>query len=136
MTTTDRTTGFDAKAAIKEAIAQPRERVYVAALGVDGEEGWEVRERPDCLLPVDGAYMTRFPSVEFERETGHWTHGDDDRLMDVLGETIACAQRHDWMIDSLTATEAWLSREVLPEAIERDHQLHDEGEKPSRGFNR
>lgn len=29
---------------------------------------------------------------------------------------------------------AWLSTEVLPEAIERDHRLHDEGAKPTRGF--
>lgn len=31
---------------------------------------------------------------------------------------------------------AWLSTEVLPEAIERDHRLHDEGAKPTRGFDR
>lgn len=28
----------------------------------------------------------------------------------------------------------WLSGEVLPEAIEHDHQLHDEGLEPARGF--
>ena len=40
MTATDRETGFDAKAAITEAIAQPRERVYVAALAhVGGQQG-------------------------------------------------------------------------------------------------
>lgn len=31
---------------------------------------------------------------------------------------------------------AWLSSEVLPEAIERDHRLHDEGAKPVAGFDR
>jgi len=30
----------------------------------------------------------------------------------------------------------WLSEEVLPEAIERDHKLHDEGSKPNMGFDR
>lgn len=30
----------------------------------------------------------------------------------------------------------WLAEEVLPEAIERDHRLHDEGAKPDFGFNR
>lgn len=28
----------------------------------------------------------------------------------------------------------YLSEEVLPEAIDRDHRLHDEGAKPSKGF--
>lgn len=31
---------------------------------------------------------------------------------------------------------AWLSREVLPAAIEQDHALHDEGARPVQGFNR
>lgn len=31
---------------------------------------------------------------------------------------------------------AWLSEEVLPEAIERDHKLHEEGAKPRLGFDR
>lgn len=30
----------------------------------------------------------------------------------------------------------WLSEEVLPEAIERDHKLHEEGAKPRLGFDR
>lgn len=30
----------------------------------------------------------------------------------------------------------FLSEEVLPEAIERDHRLHDDGAKPKRGFDR
>lgn len=30
----------------------------------------------------------------------------------------------------------WLSEEVLPEAIERDHKLHERGAKPSMGFDR
>lgn len=30
----------------------------------------------------------------------------------------------------------FLSSEVLPEAIERDHRLHDEGAKPAQGFDR
>lgn len=30
----------------------------------------------------------------------------------------------------------WLSEEVLPEAIERDHRLHEEGSKPLQGFDR
>ncbi|MGH9002433.1 MAG: hypothetical protein ACRDYV_04825 [Acidimicrobiia bacterium] len=30
----------------------------------------------------------------------------------------------------------FLSEEVLPEAIERDHKLHEEGAKPSMGFDR
>lgn len=30
----------------------------------------------------------------------------------------------------------WLSEEVLPEAIERDHKLHAEGKQPLKGFNR
>lgn len=30
----------------------------------------------------------------------------------------------------------FLSEEVLPEAIERDHRLHDSGEKPALGFER
>ena len=30
----------------------------------------------------------------------------------------------------------WLSEEVLPEAIERDHRLHEEGAKPTKGFDR
>jgi len=29
---------------------------------------------------------------------------------------------------------AWLSREVLPAAIEQDHRLHDEGARPRQGF--
>lgn len=31
---------------------------------------------------------------------------------------------------------AWLSSEVLPAAIEQDHRLHDEGAKPSKGYDR
>lgn len=30
----------------------------------------------------------------------------------------------------------WLSEEVLPEAIERDHKLHAEGSTPRMGFDR
>lgn len=30
----------------------------------------------------------------------------------------------------------FLSEEVLPEAIERDHKLHEEGAKPEMGFDR
>ncbi len=30
----------------------------------------------------------------------------------------------------------WLATEVLPEAIERDHRLHDGGSKPVHGFDR
>lgn len=30
----------------------------------------------------------------------------------------------------------WLSEEVLPEAIERDHKLHGEGAAPAMGFDR
>lgn len=30
----------------------------------------------------------------------------------------------------------FLSEEVLPEAIERDHKLHDDGHKPAEGFGR
>lgn len=28
----------------------------------------------------------------------------------------------------------YLAKEVLPEAIERDHRLHDSGDKPIEGF--
>jgi hypothetical protein len=31
---------------------------------------------------------------------------------------------------------AFLTNEVLPEAIERDHKLHEQGAKPSLGFDR
>lgn len=30
----------------------------------------------------------------------------------------------------------WLSEEVLPEAIEHDHALHDRGMRPRMGFDR
>ena len=30
----------------------------------------------------------------------------------------------------------WLSSEVLPVAIEQDHRLHEQGAKPSQGFDR
>ncbi len=30
----------------------------------------------------------------------------------------------------------FLADEVLPEAIERDHRLHDQGSKPKEGFDR
>jgi len=30
----------------------------------------------------------------------------------------------------------WLAEEVLPEAIERDHRLHDDDAKPRQGFDR
>lgn len=30
----------------------------------------------------------------------------------------------------------WLSTEVLPAAIEQDHKLHEDGAKPSKGFDR
>lgn len=30
----------------------------------------------------------------------------------------------------------YLSHVVLPEAIERDHKLHEQGEQPRKGFNR
>lgn len=30
----------------------------------------------------------------------------------------------------------YLSEDVLPEAIERDHRLHDKGAKPAQGFDR
>lgn len=30
---------------------------------------------------------------------------------------------------------AWLSEDVLPWAISKDHELHEQGAKPTRGFN-
>jgi hypothetical protein len=35
---------------------------------------------------------------------------------------------------AVTEAIAFLVNEVLPEAINQDHELHDDGAKPSRGF--
>jgi hypothetical protein len=37
---------------------------------------------------------------------------------------------------AVTQAIAYLATEVLPEAIENDHKLHDEGAEPSQGFGR
>lgn len=37
---------------------------------------------------------------------------------------------------AVTQAIEWLVSDVLPWAISRDHELHDEGARPSRGFSR
>lgn len=37
---------------------------------------------------------------------------------------------------AVAAAIRWLADEVLPEAIERDHRLHEQGSKPNNGYDR
>lgn len=41
---------------------------------------------------------------------------------------------HGGHAEAVAEAIEWLSREILPKAIEQDHQLHEEGAKPEKGF--
>lgn len=43
---------------------------------------------------------------------------------------------HNGHADAVAQAIEWLASEVLPAAIAQDHRLHDEGARPSDGFER